>query len=1147
MEEHQSKQNGSSDRLYLERLSFKPELRKSILNFFVTNFRVVVLLIIMLTMIGSYSFAKLPRESNPEVKIPIAVIITSYPGASPTDIEELVTKKVETGIFGLKNVNKVTSKSSNSLSAVTVEFDAKADLDDSFRKLRDAVNNLKKNLPTDAKEPVVQEVSIDDTPIWTASFTGPMDGFTLRKNADDIKDELEKIPGVRTVRISGGDEREFDVSYDPGKLTYYGLSLDQVNAIIRATNTAIPSGTFEGKQYNFPVRTDARFYDAKSLAEIPVFHSDKGAIVTLGDIATVRETAIEKTVLSRFGVAGQPSQNSITIEVIKKTGGNIIESVEEINKRLQESISKLPAGTTYNVISNQADRIEKDFDQLTHDFLLTVVLVFTVLFLIVGLKEALVAGLAIPLVFFATFGVMLMTGTSLNFLSLFSLILSLGLLVDDAIVVVSATKQYLNSGKFTPEEAVLLVLNDFKVVLLTTTLTTVWAFVPLLSASGIIGEYIKSIPITVSVTLISSLFIALFINHPLAAILERIRLTKGLFAIQCLILVVITGFGVASKTLIGMVIAALAVIILISIVIWYVRGGKTSLTAAAELTEREWIDDDLIKKKLLQQSHHDSNVISRIMHGVIKFDMLLPIYGRIMSWILSTRKNKFITLSIVSLFFIGAVSLPITGIVKTEFFPAADSELLYVNIEGPTGLSLTETDKITRTVEERVMKMPYVVSYSTLVGVSSANGNGGGSSASHLASITVHLVPEKERPKKSYEISSDMRQQLADIATAKITVNSPAGGPPAGADFDAQITGEDLQQLDKIAKDLKPILDAIPGVYNSSISLKSSPAAYTFTLDPKRLELYQLNAASVGSVLRTAISSSEITTVIRDGKEIKVQARFEKDRIPNLDAIQNLQVLNARHQPVFLKDVAKITLEPSVDTITRINRKRTIQLTSDVDAKHRPADVVASFQKELKEKYTLPNNYTISFGGQNEQNNESVLSILRAMIIASLLIISTMIVQFNSFRQSILVLATIPLALIGVFSGLAITGIYLSFPGLIGIVALFGIVVKNAIILVDKINLNIKFGIPFIEAIIDAGRSRLEAIFITSICTILGILPITLSNDTWRALGGAMIFGLMMSSFFTLFVVPTLYAILNQNKSKQMITHKILEQEKGIN
>jgi multidrug efflux pump subunit AcrB len=1140
--DEQKPENRSSDQLYLERLTFNPELRKSILNFFVTNFRVVVLLIITLTIVGIYSFQRLPRESNPEVKIPIAVVTTVYPGASPADIEELVTKKIETGVFGLKDVEKVTSNSANSLSAVTVEFNAKADLDDSLRKLRDAVNNVKKDLPTDAKEPQVQEVSIDDTPVWVASFTGPMDGFALRDAADDIKDELEKIPGVRTVKISGGDEREFDVSYDPGKLAFYGLTLDQANGAIRATNVAIPGGTFEGTQYNFPVRTDGRFYDAKALAAIPVLHTDEGALVTLGDIAKVRETGIEKTVLSRFGLAGQPSQPSITIQVVKKTGGSVIGSITQVEAEMKEAISKLPVGTSYTVISNAAEQIEKDFDQLTHDFLLTIILVFTILFLIVGLKEALVAGLAIPLVFFSTFGVMLATGTSLNFLSLFSLILSLGLLVDDAIVVVSATKQYLNSGKFTPEEAVLLVLSDFKVVLLTTTLTTVWAFLPLLSASGIIGEYIKSIPITVSVTLISSLFIALFINHPLAAVLERIRFTKSMFLA---ILAAITLGGLAivfQPNLIAHIIGGILLVIAISLAMWYRRSGKVSLQAAAELSAREWADDELIKEKLRSQAAHGNATFgSRLMHGIQKFDPVLPIYEKVLKWSLSTRKTRWLTIGFVSALFAIAISLPITGVVKTEFFPASDFELLYVNVEGPTGQGLAETDKIVRTVEERLMKNPYITSYSTLVGVSNS-GDGGGSGGAHLASITVHLVDEKQRPKKSFEMAEEMRDSFADIAQAKVTVSSPSGGPPAGSDFDAQISGEDLQKLDKIAHDLKPTLEKIPGVYNADISLKTSPASYTFTLDPARLELYQLNAATVGSVLRTAISSSEVTTVIRDGKEIKVQARFDKDRLPNLDAIQNLQVLNNRRQPVFVKDVATITLEPSVDTITRIDRKRVVQLTASVDTAHRPADVVSAFQEEVKKANALPDGYTISYGGQNEQNNESVLSILRAMVIAGLLIVSTMIVQFNSFRQSLLVLVTIPLALIGVFFGLGATGIYLSFPGLIGIVALFGIVVKNAIILVDKINLNIRSGIPFVAAIIDAGKSRLEAIVITSICTILGIIPITLSDATWRALGGAVIFGLMLSSFFTLFVVPTLYMMMNSGKAKRMEARRAQEE-----
>jgi len=272
-----------------------------------------------------------------------------------------------------------------------------------------------------------------------------------------------------------------------------------------------------------------------------------------------------------------------------------------------------------------------------------------------------------------------------------------------------------------------------------------------------------------------------------------------------------------------------------------------------------------------------------------------------------------------------------------------------------------------------------------------------------------------------------------------------------------------------------------------------------------------------------AISGTEVTTILRDGKEIKVMATFAPEKIPSLEAIQNLQILNLRKQPVFLRDVATIELKPAVEKISRLNQKRTVLLSASVNKENRPAAVVKEFQDKIAKGYRLPEGYTISYGGENEQNNESVLSIIRAMAIAAILIVSTLIIQFNSFKKALIVLVTIPLALIGVFYGLALFRLTLSFPGLIGIVALFGIVVKNAIILIDKINLNLKSQIPFYDAIIDAGKSRFEAIFITSICTIAGIIPVTLSNETWTALGGAIIFGLSLSSFFTLFIVPILF------------------------
>ncbi len=1127
----------SSDSLYLHKLTFSPALQKTWLAFFVTNFRVVILLIILLSGWGMYSFSRLPRESNPEVKIATAIISVAYPGVSPSDMEELVTKKIETNISGVSGINKITSTSSNSFTTVVVEFDAHQNIDDAVRRLRDKLPIIRRDIPSDAKDPEVQEISLDDTPIVTFALTGPYDGFTLRTYGEKIKDELEKISDIREVNISGGDESELEVAYNEHKLNLYGITLDQANQAIVLTNRATPAGTFEGTSFDYSVRSDSRFYDKKTLENIPITHAENNALVYLKDIATVQEKAITKTIYSRFSQNGSIPQNAITLQVIKRTGGNIIDTVDTAEAKINALLQTFPTGITVSNAVNQADRIRKDFNQLTHDFVLTLTLVVSLLFLVVGLKEAFVAGIAIPLVFFVTFGVMDATGTSLNFLSIFALLLSLGLLVDDAIVVVSATKQYMKTGKFTPEEAVLLVLNDFKIVLLSTTLATVWAFLPLLLASGMIGQFIKSIPITVSVTLISSLLIALMINHPLAAVLERIRLTKKFFFLIAFLVLILGLIFMREHSFVGYMFATISLVVLIVMTHWYFQNGKNILEKNALLVETEWNSDEKIKQKLRTQGDHENaTFISRLIHGIIRFDRVLPIYERYLRLITKTPKRRIISLISTLVLFLFALALPITGIVKSEFFPASDGDTLFVTLRGPVGLSLEATDKIVQRVEETLLSIPNIVNFSTIVGNSGSNGrfSGGGSNKSNTASLTIKLTPEEDRDIKAYTIAEEIRTALAPIQDAVVTVSAPRGGPPSGSAFQAQISGENLQMLDSIARDLEKIIDAVPGTINSDISLKEAPAEYTFALDPWKMELFNINAMLVGSTLRSALSGSVITTVIRDNKTIDVLARFDTSTLPTLDALENLQILNLRKQPVFIKDVATIKLTPSVDSISRIDQKRVVLLTADVSGTTNATEVVKIFQEKVAKEYPLPDGYALSYGGENEQNAESVMSIIRAMAIAGLLIISTLVIQFNSFRKALIVLVTLPLALIGVFIGMAIMNVSLSFPGLIGILALFGIVVKNAIILIDKINLNIKTGIPFEEAIIDAGKSRLEAIFITSIVTIAGIIPITLSNATWTALGSAIIFGLSISSFFTLFIIPILYMTF-VNKKERLI------------
>ncbi|MCL5774911.1 MAG: efflux RND transporter permease subunit [Patescibacteria group bacterium] len=1088
----------SSDQRYLEKLEFNPELKKTWLNFFVSNFRVVILLIILVSAAGLYAFFKLPRESNPEVKIPIAVVTTLYPGASPSDVEELVTKKIETRVSGLKGLKKVTSNSANSFSSITVEFDAKEDLKDSIRSLRDKVVDAKKDLPTDAKDPVVTEISLDDQPVWTIVLTGPYDGFTMRKYAEDLRDELEKIPGVREIQLSGGDEKEFEVAYDPDKLVFYGVSADQANQAIAATNLAIPAGNFDGQKFVYPIRTDGKVYTAEDIGSIAVSHTDSGSVILVRDLAQVKEKAIKKTTLARLSIAGSKPSASVTLSLIKRTGSSILDTVDQAKTVTDKQVASFGAGVKYDVTFDTAKQVRKDFEQLTHDFLLTLLLVFGVLFIIVGLKEAFVAGLAIPLVFFVSFASLYLLGISLNFLSLFSLILALGLLVDDAIVVVSATKQYLNTGKYTPEEAVLLVLNDFKVVLTTTTLTTVWAFLPLLFSTGIMGEYLKSIPITVSITLIGSLFVALMINHPLAAVLERIRLTKKFFLVIELLMLALAGVFFWSGGWSGYLIGTILTVAELWAIWWYENGGREAMEENAKLAAAEWESDDLVKEKLrYQASHENPSLTSRLMHGILHFNKLLPIYEKYLKMVVSTKQQRRKTVAAVILALVVAVALPATGIVRTEFFPPSDSDYVYMDIRMPVGQKLDETDKIVRQVEEKLLNYSEIANFSTIVGHSSPMAQSRRDQA-NVAAITITLKDKEFRKIKSYDFAQKLRQEIANPDGSVITVSTLSGGPPAGAAFEARIKGDDLKKLDQIAHELEPKLESLPGVVNVDISLKDSAPEYTFVLDPIKLEQNSLNAAYVGSALRMAISGTEVSTVIREGKETKIVARFGEDRIPKLEDVQNLQILNLKKQPVFLKDVAQIELKPSVDSVTRIDQKRTVLLSADAGPGTNSNQILAGFQSKISD-YQMPTGYSIVYGGQNETNQESVLSVIRAMIIAMILIVSTLIIQFNSFKKAFIVLGTIPLALIGVFFGMALLNVPLSFPGLIGVLALFGIVVKNAIILMDKIDLNIRFGIPFFEAVVDAGKSRLEAIFITSICTICGILPITLSKEPREA------------------------------------------------
>lgn len=1136
--EHQEKK--SSDSLYLEQLKFKPKDAKTPLNFLLTNVRVIYLCMIAIVAWGFFSFGLLPLESNPEVKIPFGIVTVALPGASPGDVEELVVKKIEKKVANLKGVKTVTSNALNSFASVSVEFRAEEDLKEAIRRLRDAVESIKNDLPTDATDPVVSEVSFDSTPVWTMVLTGPYDGFTLRSYAQKVADDLEKLPGTSEVQISGGDQKEIHISLNPEKLDLYGITLDQTSAILRGNNLTLPLGEVSLGNFEYSLRLDGKFASTQEIRDLPVT-SVNGTLIRLKDIAEVTERAIERKSFTRFSIAGSEPQNAVSISVVKKTGFSILELVDkgklEVAEMLNSDFPKdLKIETTYDI----SKRIREDFDNLSHEGINTILLVTFILFLFVGLKEAFTAGVVIPLVFATTFGLMLIFNQTLNFLSLFALILSLGLLVDDAIVVVQATKQYMATGKFTPEQAVLLVFKDFFAIILTTSLTTIFAFLPLLLASGIIGQFIRSIPLTAILTLAASTIIAIAINHPLAAILERFRPTRGTFKFFFLLLFIgfiATLFGaISAKTTAAFIPVAILLFLIIISLLWYRRSLKAHLANNEQILLEEQAFPDKIKEKLQHHysEHTEKSFWVKATSGVVKVDKFLPTYERILNWFLNSTWRTAGLLIIIILLFIGALALPATGILKSEFLPPSDQELMYISVEGAPGLVIAETQKVADQIEAILLKEKQIKNFSVVVGSAgrnvstSATGGGTGTAGqTNRAQFTINLWPEHERPvkQKSYEYAPELRQKLAGVTGAKVTLEELRGGPPAGSDFEVRFTGEDLVKLEQLANKYKQFLADIPGTVNEKTSLTLSPGEFTFKLDPDALMLRGMTPAQIATTIRAAISGAEITKIIEGDDEVKIRTDYLPTSVATVDDIKALTLTSPRGDRFQLGEVAEVKLGSSLTSISRINEKRVIVLSSSVQAPVLPGEVLTKFQKILADN-PLPTGYEAVFGGQNDTNTESILSILRAMLIAFILIIATMVIQFNSFRKAVLVLLTIPLAMTGVFYGLPLIGFTLSFPTLIGLVALFGIVVKNAIILIDKINLNLKVGIPFQEAITDAAKSRLEAIFLTTAATVIGMVPITLYDETWEGLGAALIFGLITSTVLTLLVIPTVFNLL---------------------
>lgn len=1003
---------------------------------------------VILILAGSYAVASIPKESTPDISIPLGIVVTVLPGASSADVERLVTDKIESGVLGVENVSKVTSTSGDGISSVSVEFNSSANIDKSIQSLKDAVDKLKSDLPAEATTPSVSDVNFSDSPILVVSVSGNLAPGELTALGDSVSDEIKRVAGVSKVSVSGVRPRQVQVIAHEDALRQYNISLSDVTSAIRSAGIASPAGAITVDGVNYAVRFESAVDSTNKVAEV-VITTPTGSTVRVGDVADVVDGLQNPSTYSRVSIGGKPSQPSLTLTVFKSRGGNIVKTGHAVEARLNELKTTTLANTSTVISYNGAEEVNKSLVELTRAGVETVILVVIALYLTLGLRESLVAAASIPLSFLIAFIGLLWSGNSLNNVSLFSLILAIGILVDSGVVMVEAfhtrLRQYGNK-----EQAALASIREYAWPLTAGTFTTIAVFVPLLFLTGIIGKFLAAIPFTLIFVLLASICVAL-------------------------------GF-----------------VPLLSIM--FIREGHS-------------VSEDRQERYNAAAKTWYQGFLHRFLNN-------------------KRNQNRFLAGMIV--LFIVALLLPATGLLKSIFFPGDNVDYVYVQIEMPQGTSLAKTDISTREVEEILYQDPDVASFVSETGSGSSfagGGLGGGpGSGGNIANITVNLP--KNHKITSADFVTRLRKEFTSVTSATVTVGEPAGGPPSAAPVTLTFTGDDLNELTATADRAAHVLSDIPGVVNVNAGSKNSGAEFVVSLDSAKAAQAGVSPVIVADTLRTALFGSKAASIHTGKNDIEVYTKLDLN--PNykdpsqttettIDSVSSL-TFPSKNGPIPLSSIATITYGPSQSSISHEAGNRIITVTADVTGKVNAVDVSTTFSKKFGDDQ-LGKGVTLAVGGASEDIANSFTQLFVALIAGAALMLCILVLEFNSFRLSFYLLTIIPFSLVGVFAGLTLVGQPLSLTSLLGVIALAGVIINHAIILMDSISRihKEKHDLTLEDVVVEAASTRLRPILLTTVVTVIGMVPLTLVSPFWAPLAVAIMFGLAFSLLLTLVLVPMLY------------------------
>lgn len=1093
---------------YLSHLSFDKKLENTLQARYLRNPRLLILLLLIIITFGAYAYLNLPRRLNPEIKIPFVVVSTVLPGASAGDVETLLTDPIEDAVGGIQNIDTYTSSSRDSVSVVQIQFKTGVDADKATSDVKSAVDGV--TLPTDAQKPNVNKVDFEQFPVWTFSLTSKKDDTaSLVTFSNQLQDALEDVSTIDKVTVSGLEEQEIQIVIKPEAITTYGFNPQILLGTLANATKSFPSGIVKSDGSSFTLSVDPAVSSIEDIRQTKI--NLNGSIIPLSDIAVVSEKSKPSQAQSFISRDGKNIEQSVTFAVFKTQNADITKTVNDAEKVTNAYLDRYDGQFQISVISDISEQINTQFKTLIKDFTMTVILVFVALLIFLGIRQAFVASISIPLTFLITFIIMYLTGVSLSFIAYFSLLLALGLLVDDTIVVISAMTSYYRSGKFTPYQTGLLVWRDFITPIFTTTLTTVWAFIPLLLSTGIIGEFIKPIPIVVSSTLLASFFVAMFITLPIIAYLLKPQLPRRVkIFISVITVLILYGLIIAVSPKNAIILPQIIIFSLLILLIYKLRHiYKSRLNQTVGVSTKKY------------HNYFDQ--------GFISFENISRKYQVFIGKILSSKRSRRITVIMVVIFSVFSYLLVPLGLVKNEFFPKIDSDSLTISVELPAGTNIETSKKEALKLFKKIQTNPEIKVISLDLGA--ASGDFGGSQSSGSNNFLFTLVLNEEN---SSVVAEELRNELQNYSIGKLSVNEESGGPPAGADVQINFAGDDIGNLDQIANDAQNFIDTLPGVTNVDKSIKPGTSKIVFVPDKQLLAANGISFDQIALLLRTYASGTKISTVkigTVNGEEQDLTLRFSSN-MEYVDNIGSLSLSNISGQVIPLLSLGEMRLESSPTVINHEDGDRTISVTASVKKGYSVQDTNKKVT-QYAEGINLPSGYSWKTGGINEENQKSVNSILIAMLLSLILILTTMVLQFQSFRKALIVILVIPLSISGVFIIFALTNTPLSFPALIGILALFGIVVKNSILIVDKIQANEKTEMEFKDGIAEGSASRLEPIALTSLTAILGLIPITLSDPLWRGLGGAIISGLAFSGTIMLFFIPVVYYLIFNSDQKK--------------